>query len=94
MPVQQSKIIKDWSRTGHLSVADLNLDSYQPGPGATARLVMPSGTKGWEPDVPMALALAVANADEWVLDFTNRPALMHRLAAEIAAEVAKIKAAR
>lgn len=93
MPVQQSKIIKLWSGD-HLSVDDLNLDNYQPGPGVFARLVMPSGTKGWELNVPMALAFAVANADGWVLDFTNRPTLMARLAAEIEAALVQIKASR
>ncbi|MDQ3702796.1 MAG: hypothetical protein M3442_18000 [Chloroflexota bacterium] len=87
-----SKIIRDWSNGSRpLSAADLNLGNFQPGPGMTARLVMPHSVRSWDAEVPVVLARAVVSADAWQLDFTGRPAVMQKLAAEIDAALTVLK---
>lgn len=90
-----SKIVRDWAGgTRPLSATDLNLGNFRPGPGMTARIVMPHSVRAWDPEVPVVIARAVLAADGWMLDFTARPDLMARLAREIAEAVEALKASR
>ena len=94
MAVVQSKIIKDWDKTGHLVADTMGLGNFEPPKGVVARIVLPGSTRTWDADVPAALAAAVVDADDFILDYVARPAMVARLHAEIVAALADLRASR